>query len=261
MISGEGELDIVSGVKWDAQRYVQEASFVPTYGQPVLELLAPQPGERILDLGCGDGALTAALVAAGAEVVAVDGSPEMIELARGRGLDAHVVDAQQLPFHAEFDAVFTNAVLHWVPDIAAVLRGVHAALRPGGRFVGECGGPGNVAAIGLALTAARLGRGLPAPRNPWHNRAADEFDAALRTAGLEPESLQVFPRPTPLPAGLASWLQVFAAPLLADVPADDRPGIVDDAVRIAQPWLADHAGRVTADYVRLRFAASKPSGA
>jgi SAM-dependent methyltransferase len=254
------ELASVSAVKWDAQRYVQEASFVPAYGQAVVEVLAPRPGERILDLGCGDGALTAQLVAAGAEVVAVDGSPEMIELARGRGLDAQVVDAQQLAFDSEFDAVFTNAVLHWVPDLPAVLRGVHRALRPGGRFVGECGGPGNVAAIGLAVTAARLGRGLPAPRNPWHNRAADEFDAALRDAGLVSDSLDVFPRPTPLPDGLRSWLQVFAGPLLADVPAGDRAAVVDDAVRLAAPWLADHAGRVTADYVRLRFGATRPDG-
>jgi len=244
-------------VRWDAQRYARDASFVPAYGLPVLELLAPQPGERVLDLGCGDGALTAQLAASGAAVVGVDGSPEMIELARARGLDARVADAQDLTFAGEFDAVFTNAVLHWIRDLSAVLRGVHAALRPGGRFVGECGGPGNVAAVGLAVTAALVGRGLPPPRNPWHNRAADEFEAALRDAGLEPVSIEVFPRPTPLPDGLGSWLQVFGAPLLAGVPESEHPAIVADAVRLAEPWLADHAGRVSADYVRLRFAARR----
>jgi SAM-dependent methyltransferase len=245
----------MSAMRWDAERYVREASFVPANGMPVIDLLGPQRGERILDLGCGDGALTVVLTEHGADVVGVDASPEMVAAARARGLRAEVVDATSLAFDGEFDAVFSNAVLHWIADLPAVLAGVRAALRPGGRFVGECGGSGNVAALGLAVTAARLGRGFPAPANPWRNRSREELAAAFADAGFRVERIDHFPRPTPLPDGLASWLQIFGAPLLADLPHDARAAVIADAVAVAVPWLADTDGNVTADYVRLRFAA------
>lgn len=245
----------MSAMRWDAERYVREASFVPANGVPVVDLLDPQPGERILDLGCGDGTLTELIAARGVDVVGVDASPEMVAAARHRGVRAEVVDATSLPLDGEFDAVFTNAVLHWIDDLAPVLAGVRRALRQGGRFVGECGGSGNVAAIGLAVTAARLGRGYPAPANPWRNRSRAELAAALEGAGFDVQRIDHFPRPTPLPDGFASWLQVFGAPLLLDVPPEEHPAVVADAVSLAMPWLADDEGNVTADYVRLRFAA------
>jgi len=117
--------------KWDPRTYAQNARFVSDLGSPVVDLLAPRPGERILDLGCGDGALTEKLVAAGALVVAVDASAEQVAGARARGLDARVARAESLPFDAEFDAVFSNAALHWMPDASAVLSSVYRALRPG----------------------------------------------------------------------------------------------------------------------------------
>jgi trans-aconitate methyltransferase len=249
----------MESMTWDADRYARDAAFVPTYGIPVLELLDPQPGERILDLGCGDGTLTAQIAERGASVVAVDASPDMVRAARERGLAAEVVDAAALPYVGEFDAVFSNAVLHWIPDLEPVLAGVHRALRPGGRFVGECGGPGNVAAVGLAVTAARLGRGQAAPANPWHGRSTDEFAAQLAAAGLDADALTVFPRPTPLPEGLVGWLAVFGQPLLGDLPAATREDVIADAAALADRWLADHAGRIAADYVRLRFRALRPA--
>ena len=137
---------------WNASRYAANAAFVPALGQPVLELLQPHPGERILDLGCGDGVLTEKLAATGAQVVGVDSSADMVAAARQRGLDARVMDATRLTFDGEFDAVFSNAVLHWIKDdpdapIASAYRALH---RPG-RFAGEMGGHGCVAAINLAL--------------------------------------------------------------------------------------------------------------
>src|SRR4051812_34793970 len=132
---------------WDARRYADNARFVSDLGASVVELLGPRAGERILDLGCGDGALTLKLFDAGAMVVGVDASPEFVEAARAAGVDAQLMDGQRLTFRDEFDAVFSNAALHWMPDAAAVVRGVASALRPGGRFVGEFGGHGNVAAI------------------------------------------------------------------------------------------------------------------
>ena len=149
------------GQHWEAQRYARNARFVADLGQPVVELLAPQPGERILDLGCGDGALTRKLVELGCSVVGVDAGPDMIRAARELGLDAHVVDGHELAFEREFDAVFSNAALHWMKrDPQEVIAGVARALRPGGRFVGEMGGHGNVAAIVTALLAVLERRGI-----------------------------------------------------------------------------------------------------
>jgi trans-aconitate methyltransferase len=154
---------------WSAERYAETANFVPALGAPVLELLAPLPGERILDLGCGDGVLTEKIAAAGATVVAVDAGPDMIAAARARGIDARVMDGQKLVFTGEFDAVFSNAALHWMRDQEAVLAGVRRALKPCGRFVAEMGGHNNTAAIIVALSAVLGRRGLDAHRlSPWY---------------------------------------------------------------------------------------------
>src|SRR5579872_5711518 len=130
---------------WSAEGYAHHASFVPTLGAPLVERLNPQPGERILDLGCGDGTLTEHIAKRGCTVVGIDTSTGMIAAARARGLDARLMNAAQLTFDAEFDAVFSNAVLHWIKDVDAVIAGVRRALRPVGRFVGEFGGHLNVA--------------------------------------------------------------------------------------------------------------------
>ena len=161
---------------WNPDAYAASARFVTDLGLPVLELLAPRPGERILDLGCGDGPLTARLAAMGCDVVGVDGSAAMVAAARQLGLDARVADGQALDFDAEFDAVFSNAALHWMKRGADVIDGVWRALRPGGRFVGEFGGRDNVATINAALNAARARRGL-AILSPWFNPDAEEYTA------------------------------------------------------------------------------------
>src|SRR5258708_7682793 len=138
---------------WDATQYAQKGRFVADLAGEVFELIDPQAGERILDLGCGDGALTQRIAAAGAQVTGVDSSPEMIFAARALGLDARVMSADELPFETEFDAAFSNAALHWMDRQDAVLAGVRRALKPGGRFAAEMGGPGNMAAIRVALQA------------------------------------------------------------------------------------------------------------
>src|SRR5258705_4093380 len=145
---------------WDPDRYARHARFVSELGTPVVELLAPQPRERILDLGCGDGALTAKLAALGCVVVGIDSSAEQIEAAKALGIDARVGDGEHLGFEGEFDAVFSNAALHWMKRPDVVIAGVWRALRPGGRFVAECGGDGCVAQIQRALVEAAGRRGL-----------------------------------------------------------------------------------------------------
>src|SRR5262249_13951728 len=146
---------------WSPSAYAHHAAFVPALGAGVLEKLAPVAGERILDLGCGDGSLTERLIERGARVVGVDASPEMVAAARARGVDAHVMDATRLTFDHEFEAVFSNAVLHWIQNQDGVLAGVSRALVPGGRFVAEFGGFTNIAAISVALRAGLGGRGGP----------------------------------------------------------------------------------------------------
>jgi SAM-dependent methyltransferase len=242
--------------RWDPQQYSRNAAFVPELGEPVIELLAPRPGERILDLGCGDGALTQKLVGLGCEVVGVDASPEMIAAARARGLDARVMDGQALEFERAFDAVFSNAALHWMKQPDRVIAGVRRALRSGGRFVGEFGGAGNVAIIVGALESACRRRGIdPVPLNPWYFPSADEYAGRLKAQGFDVVSIALFPRPTPLPSDITAWLETFAKTFTDAVPAAERAAVLDEVTELCAPELRDAEGKWTADYVRLRFAA------
>ena len=249
----------MSTQRWDPVTYARNARFVSDLGAGVVELLAPQPGERILDLGCGDGALTEALVAAGCAVVAVDGSAEQVAGARSRGLDAHVARAESLPFEAEFDAVFSNAVLHWVRDADGVLRSVFRALKPGGRFVAEFGGAGNVRAIREAFSEAFARRGMNASAyDPWFFPSAEEYQLRLERHGFVVRMISLFARPTPLPGDVADWLETFAQPLLGAVPPVDRRALVEEVRDALRPHLYEPDRGWTADYVRLRFAAERP---
>lgn len=239
--------------QWDAEQYGRDAAFVSALGEGVVELLSPRAGERILDLGCGDGTLTARIAESGAAVEGVDAAESMVAAARARGIEARVLDAARLDGREEFDAVFTNAVLHWILDIAPVARAVFGALRPGGRFVGEFGGHGNVAAIRTAVAAV-----VPDAPVIWYYPTAGEFSAVLQDAGFTEIEARLFPRPTPLPAGMANWLETFAQPLFAGVPEAERFARKEQALALLRPILCDRDGRWHADYVRLRFRAYKP---
>jgi len=243
---------------WDPARYQRNAGFVAALGQPAVDLLAPRPDERILDLGCGDGALTAVL-AQQARVAAVDASPDQVAAARARGLDAHVADGARLGFAAEFDAVFSNAALHWMRDPDAVIDGVWRALKPGGRFVAECGGAGNVATVLDALHALVARYGVDGHAvSPWYFPSVDEYRARLERRGFAVQTISLIPRPTPLPGRLADWLDTFAESFLAAVPAQQRGRVKDEVEAALRPTLCDAKGVWTVDYVRLRFAAMKP---
>lgn len=245
-----------SSQQWNSSRYDKNARFVSDLGEPVVELLNPQPGERILDLGCGDGALTEKIIARGAEVVGVDASSDMVAAAQHRGIDARVVDASQLNFNSEFDAAFSNAALHWMKhDPDAVIQGVRRALRPGGRFVAEMGGHGNVAVITVALCATLEDYGVKdsAAIIPWYFPSADEYRDRLKRAGFRTSYIELIPRPTPLPTGMRGWLETFAIPLTNSLAQNQRESFLDKVTERLRPELCDASGRWTADYVRLRF--------
>jgi SAM-dependent methyltransferase len=244
---------------WDPDRYAKNARFVSDLGGPVLELLAPRPEERILDLGCGDGVLTRKLCDLGCEVVAVDSSPAQVEAARALGLDARRMDGERLEFESEFDAVFSNAALHWMKRADDVIAGVWRALRPGGRFVAECGGAGCVATIVQALDHALVHRGLdPAALNPWYFPTDSDYGRRLRARGFVLRSIALIPRPTPLPGDVVGWLETFAESFTRALALPERPAFLKEVRERLRPALCDAEGRWTADYVRLRFAADKP---
>ncbi|HUF54972.1 MAG TPA: class I SAM-dependent methyltransferase [Thermohalobaculum sp.] len=247
----------MSADHWSAAAYAEDARFVSDLGAPLLALLGPVEGRDVLDLGCGDGALTLRLVEAGARVVGVDASADMVEAARARGLDARQADGAALPFEVAFDAVFSNAALHWMPRPDPVIEGVGRALRPGGRFVAELGGMGNVAAIRTALIAvlAEDHDICTDLSDIWYFPTAGEHAARLERAGFAVEEMALIPRPTPVAAGMEAWLSALAAPVLAMVPEDARPAVARRVAELLAPALRDASGQWWADYVRLRFCA------
>ncbi len=249
----------MTGQIWNPDTYRTNASFVPRYGRPVVNLLDPRSDETILDLGCGDGTLSLEIAACGATVVGVDHSRAMVESARRNGLVAHVQDARALDLDTVFDAVFSNAVLHWISPPEDIVGGVAGVLRPGGRFVGEFGGHGNIAAIVTAIAAVldRYGISFDAV-TPWYYPTPDEYAKVLTTAGFEVESIALIPRPTPLPTGIGGWLDTFAGAFYNHVPVEDRSRARNHTIALLRNSLCDRTGNWMADYVRLRFLARLP---
>jgi SAM-dependent methyltransferase len=253
--------------RWSASDYASNAAFVPALGSAALDMLAPQSGEFIVDLGCGDGVLTRKIMEAGARVIGLDASPEMVEAARSRGVDAFVADAQALDLEGQaarfgqFDAAFSNAALHWMLDPDAVATGVFSVLKPGGRFVGEMGGQGNLYALRTGIRAELTARGyrLPDEDPQWYPRV-EEFQRLYSCAGFTDIRAHLIPRPTPLPTGVAGWVKTFRRGWLevAGVAEADRDDVAVAVEARLQPHLQQADGSWTADYVRLRFSMRKP---
>ena len=241
--------------RWTSDAYRTNASYVPALGAAVLELLDPRPGERILDLGCGEGALTEKIVAAGASVVGIDASEEMIAGARARGLDARLMNAERLQLEREFDAVFSNAALHWVRDHDAMLEGVRRALKPGGRFVAEFGGHGNIAAIQVAIRSVLSHRGWETNIHRYY-ATPTEYSARLRAHGFDVKDIALIPRPTPLPTGMRGWLETFERATLDRLPQHQRDQFIREVEDLLKEEVCDSEGNWTAHYVRLRFLAT-----
>jgi trans-aconitate methyltransferase len=243
---------------WNAEDYEKHARFVSDLAGPVLEWLQPQAGQRILDLGCGDGVLTEELKRRDVDVLGVDVSESLLAAALARGVETRQMDGQKLPFDAEFDAVFSNAALHWMSDAGAVIEGVFRALKPGGRFVAEFGGHGNVAAVTTAMRAtARRRGGDAALAGPWFFPSVAVYREMLEERGFRVVRIGLFPRPTPLPTGMIAWLKVFRRPFFAQYGAEEDK-VLAEVEELLAPSLRDARGNWTADYVRLRVEAVKP---
>jgi SAM-dependent methyltransferase len=252
--------------KWDPQLYGARASFVHTMVGDLVELLAPRAGEHVLDLGCGAGELALAIRARGATVVGLDGSASMIDAARARAaggpapVPAFVVgDGQALTYDQAFDAVFSNAALHWMPRAADVAGGVFRALRPGGRFVAEFGGHGCVGQVRAGVSAALERRGEdPAAYLRWTFPRLAEYVAVLAAAGFEVRLAHLFDRPTPVPGadGLAAWLRTFVPAIEGKLGAG-WPAFAREVEASCAPALRKGDGWVL-DYVRLRVVALRP---
>jgi SAM-dependent methyltransferase len=238
------------------------ASFVPALGAAAFELLDPRPGERILDVGCGDGALSLQIVERGAEVVGVDSSPELVEAARAAGVYGELTDAADMTFERQFDAAFSNAALHWMLDKERVAAAVFRALHFGGRFVGEMGGEGNIAILRGGIRAELEERGYPVPaRDPQWYPSPGEFRGVYEAAGFADVEARIIPRETDLAAGVAEWVKTFRVGWLdaAEVPEADRDVVAAAIERRLEPQLRRPDGSWFADYVRLRFTMRKPA--
>jgi SAM-dependent methyltransferase len=203
--------------------------------------------------------MTKKLVALGCQVVGVDGSVEQVRAARALGLDAREMDGQRLTFESEFDAVFSNAALHWMKRADDVIAGVWRALKPGGRFVAECGGRGCIATIETALLEALQRRGIEGTDlSPWYFPTVEDYGGRLTVQGFRLNSIVLIPRPTPLPGDMVGWLETFAQSFTSVLPAEERAAFIEEVQEALRPTLCDREGHWVADYVRLRFAAEKP---
>ncbi|MEH2001671.1 MAG: methyltransferase domain-containing protein [Nostoc sp.] len=247
---------------WDAALYEDKHAFVWQYGEDLLKFLNPQPGESILDLGCGTGQLTEKIAQAGADVWGIDSAPAMIEKARENYPDIRfdVANAANFQVDKPLDAVFSNAVLHWVKEADSAIASIHQSLKPGGRFVAEFGGKGNIKAIATALESALEAFNIPAQAlNPWYFPSIAEYASLLEQQGFDVIYAMLFARPTPLAdgeAGMANWIGMFASTFLAGLSSEQQIQVIRVIEEYLKPTLY-RQGTWIADYRRIRIVAIK----
>lgn len=241
---------------WDIEKYQKLVNSLPKAGTIALTFLQPNAGEKILDLGCGEGTLTEKIQSMGCHTLGIDSSPKMIKACASRNINVQLMDARFLKFDEEFDAVFSHASLHWMNGAEMVVKGVAKALKNGGRFIAECGGIGNVSIIESSLINAVINAGFDA-HSPWYNLDETDYKAMLESHGLKVEFIHLIPIMEPLRNGIRAWLEIFAHQFLIAVPHEMHSHIFDEAEKLMRPLLCNEEGMWHADYVRLSVKAIK----
>jgi len=244
--------------QWKATEYSQHAAFVSSMAEDIVALLEPQQGESILDLGCGDGEIGEYLQAQGCQLTCVDASGSMVEAATSRGLVARQLNGHKLDYSNQFDAVFSNAALHWMLEPEKVINGVNKSLKNNGRFVAEMGGAGNIAALLKTMSAVfKENPDFGVFHNPWYFPDIEAYSDLLAKEGFSVESIELIPRPTPLKSGLVKWLEIFAGSITTQLSKKQKMlFFAEMEARLAADLYCEQEGWV-ADYVRLRFKAVK----
>jgi trans-aconitate methyltransferase len=244
---------------WSPQLYEENARFVSDLADEVVRMLDPKRGERILDIGCGDGYLTEKLASYGAELVGVDYSETLVEAARKRGVDARHGNGEELQFDGEFDGAFSNAAMHWMLRANDTAAGVFRALKPGGRFVGEFAGAGNAKIIRREVHEALEQRGIDSSAiDPWFLPEEDEYRRVLSDAGFVVSYLRLFDRPVSIDYPLAQWIKTFGSPYIKALKNGDEHEFLAEVSEKLKTELLQEDGKWTIDYTRIRFMAVKP---
>jgi len=248
----------MSQQNWNASEYVKHASFVPTMANDVVGLLDPKEGEVILDVGCGDGELTQKLQEKGCSVIGIDSSPSMIETAKNRGVESYVMDGHNIPYQNKFDAVFSNAALHWLTQPERAIKSAYLALKANGRFVAEFGGKGNIAALLKAMQEVfEENTDFGQFHMPWFFPSVEEYQVLLEQAGFHVKYIELIPRPTPLKNGVEKWLEIFAEGITSHLSQEQKTIFLDSVKNKLLSVLFTEQNGWVADYVRLRFEATK----
>jgi ubiquinone/menaquinone biosynthesis C-methylase UbiE len=253
---------------WNANLYESRYSFVWQNASDLVELLAPRSGEKILDLGCGSGQLTRKIADLGASVVGADSAPGMLAQACEQFPELNFVlaDATRMEFRAplvegSFDAVFSNAALHWMRPEKAAAANIARLLKPEGRLVAELGGKNNVRHVSEAAAQAVVEAGFqPVTEDEdWFFPSIGEYASLLEDEGLEVLYASLFDRPTPQEGGeegFRFWLAMFGWKMFQHVPPEDAPGVLSRAEEILRPKMC-RDGEWVLDYRRLRLVARK----
>ena len=242
---------------WNPDEYKKHTSFVSELALPVVDLLDPKVGERVLDLGCGDGTLALEIERRGAKVLGVDLSEEMVQKAKESGIEAMVASVTALPFAEEFDAIFSNAMLHWVKQSDLAIVNIAKALKSGGRFVAEFGGEGNAHHLVKAMELAfqkhpEFGEFV----NPWYFPSPAEYKTKLENNGFKVEYIELIPRPTPM-QDVGKWLEIFANGVTAHLSKEQFELFKDECKKYLKEHIYSQRDGWVIDYVRLRLKAVK----
>lgn len=242
---------------WNASKYHQHADFVSTLALPLLKLLSPKANEKILDLGCGEGTLALEIKKHGSDVMAVDLSADMVEKSREKGLNAQVMSVTELPYSDAFDAVFSNAVLHWVKESELAVENIYRSLRKNGRFVAEFGGYGNVNQIISAMKAVfEKHKEYGFFNDFWFFPTPQEYQELLESYGFKVDYIELIPRPTPID-DIANWLDIFANGVVAHLSGEQQRNFKQEVREILKKKIYNNSDGWVADYVRLRLKATK----